>query len=130
MSIILTPGQQHESTDFIPLMESGGVKCQGPGQPKLRPRRASADKGYSSKAIRQYLRRKGIRITIPHKKNEHQTGPFDRDVYRGRNCVERLINRLKQFRRLATRYEKLAANCRAMWLIGAILLALYFAGAP
>ena len=49
-------------------------------------------------------------------------GPFDRAVYRTRNRVERLINRLKQFRRLATRYEKRAENYLAMWIIAATLL--------
>ena len=47
---------------------------------------------------------------------------FDKAIYRLRNRVERLINRLKQFRRLATRYEKRAENYRAMWLIAATLL--------
>jgi transposase len=63
-----------------------------------------------------------IRITIPHKVNEHRGGPFDRAIYRLRERVERLINRLKQNRRSATRYEKCAANYRAMWLIAATLL--------
>lgn len=58
----------------------------------------------------------------PRKENEHRTGPFDRAIYRTRNQVERLINRFKQFRRLATRYEKQADNYRAMWTIAAILL--------
>jgi transposase len=80
------------------------------------------DKGYSSQAIRQYARQHGIRITISHKVNECQKGPFDRTLYKKRNLVERLINRLKQFRRLATRYEKRAANYQAIWVIAATLL--------
>jgi hypothetical protein len=68
------------------------------------------------------LRRHGIRLTIPRKRCERRTGPFDRTIYRLRNAVERLINRLKQFRRIATRYEKRAENYRAMLLIAAILL--------
>ena len=122
MSIILTPGQQHEATVFEPLMECGAVKRAGRGRPKLRPRRIVGDKGYSSRKIRQYARRHGMRITIPRKSNEQRTGPFDRAIYRLRNRVERLINRLKQFRRLATRYEKRAENYRTMWLIAATLL--------
>jgi transposase len=54
--------------------------------------------------------------------NERRTGPFDRNQYRERNWVERLINRLKQFRRIATRYEKRAANDKAMLRLAAILL--------
>ena len=122
MTIALTPGQQHEATMFETLMEHGAVKRAGRGRPRLRPGRIVGDKGYSSRQIRQYARRRGMRITIPRKCNEHHSGPFDRVVYRQRNRVERLINRLKQFRRLATRYDKRAENYRAMWLIAATIL--------
>jgi transposase len=80
------------------------------------------DKGYSSGRIRHYARQHGIRITIPRKRNEGRTGPFDRALYRLRNRIERLINRCKQFRRLATRYEKRAPYYKAMWLITATVL--------
>ncbi len=103
-------------------MEQGAIKRGGHGRLRKRPRRVVADKGYSSKAIRGYLRRRGIRHTIPHKRNEHRTGPFNRAIYRTRNPVERLINKLKQFRRVATRYEKKAENYRAMIVIRCILL--------
>jgi transposase len=122
MTIALTPGQQHEATMFETLMEHGAVKRAGRGRPRSRPGRIVGDKGYSSRRIRQYARRRGMRITIPRKCNEHHSGPFDRVVYRQRNRVERLINRLKQFRRLATRYDKRAENYRAMWLIAATIL--------
>ncbi len=65
---------------------------------------------YSSRRTRQYLRQRGIGVVIPRKGNERHRGRFDRDTYRERNAIERLINRLKQFRRIATRYEKKAAN--------------------
>lgn len=103
-------------------MAQGAVKRAGRGRPKLRPKRLIGDKGYSSGKIRQYLRQYGIRVTIPRRRNENRSGPFDRDLYRLRNRVERLINRLKQFRRLATRYDKRAKNYRAMWLIAATIL--------
>jgi transposase len=122
MTLVLTPGQRHEAVAFAPLMESGAVKRSGGGRPKHRPGRVAGDKAYSSRKIRQYLRQHGIRITIPRKQNEHRTGPFDRAIYRLRARVECLINRLKQHRRLATRYEKCAANYRAMWVIAATLL--------
>lgn len=99
MTLVLTPGQQHEAIAFEPLMERGEVKRRGRGRPKLRPHRVVGDKAYSSRKIRQYTRRRGLRITIPRKRNECRTGPFDRAVYRTRNRIERLINRLKQFRR-------------------------------
>jgi transposase len=122
MTIALTPGQRHEATAFEALMQQGAVKRAGRGRPRLRPTRIVADKGYSSRKIRQYLRSHGIHITIPHKCNEQRTGPFDKTIYRQRNRVERLINRMKQFRRLATRYDKRAENYRTLWIIAATIL--------
>jgi transposase len=122
MTLVLTPGQRHEAVAFAPLMAGGAVQRCERGRPKHRPGRLVGDKAYSSGKIRQYLRRHGIRITIPRKQNEGRTGPFDRAIYRLRERVERLINRRKQHRRLATRYEKCAENYRAMWLIAATLL--------
>jgi transposase len=122
MTFELSPGQRHEALGFAPLMAGGAVKRSGRGRPKRRPGRVVGDKASSSGKIRAYVRTHGIRITIPHKVNEHRSGPFDRAIYRRREQVERLINRLKQHRRVATRYEKCAANYRAMWLIAATLL--------
>ena len=122
VTFVLTPGQQHEATVFEQLMTGGAVKRPGGGRPRVRPKRVCGDKGYSSRKIRSYLRRRGIRYTIPRKRNERRTGPFDKVLYRLRNRVERLINRLKQFRRIATRYEKKAENYMAMLHIGSILL--------
>jgi transposase len=122
VAFVLTPGQQHEATVFEQLMTGGVVKRPGGGRPRVRPKRVCGDKGYSSRKIRSYLRRRGIRYTIPRKRNERRTGPFDKVLYRLRNRVERAINRLKQFRRIATRYEKKAENYMAMLHIGSILL--------
>ena len=82
----------------------------------------AGDKGYGSPTARRRLRRRGIRPVIPTKKDQPRRPDFDRAAYRQRNRVERLINRLKQFRRIATRYEKHAANYLAMLTIGMILL--------
>ena len=122
VAFVLTPGQQHGATVFEQLMTVGMVKRPGSGRPRVRPKRVCGDKGYSSRKIRQYLRRRGIRYTIPRKRNERRTGPFDKVLYRLRNRVERAINRLKQFQRIATRYEKKAENYMAMLHIGSILL--------
>jgi len=122
VSLVLTPGQQHEATVFEQLMTDGVVKRPGGGRPRVRPKRVCGDKGYSSRKIRSYLQRRGIRYTIPRKRNERRTGPFDKALYRLRNRVERVINRLKQFRRIATRYEKKGENYLAMLHIGSILL--------
>ena len=122
MTFVLTPGQQHEATVALDLLDQGTVKRSGRGRPRRRPKRLVGDKGYSSRLLRKALRQRGIRITIPHKANEHRTGPFDRKAYRLRNLVERFFNRLKHFRRIATRYDKRAENYRAMIMLVAIVL--------
>jgi transposase len=89
-----------------------------------RPKRVVADKAYGKRAFRQFLRRRGIALTIPRKSNERRRGPFDKALYRERNRVERFFNRLKQNRRVATRYEKRAVNYLAMITLAAILFCL------
>ena len=102
-------------------MESGAIKRGGRGRPRIRPDRVAGDKGYSGKKIRRYLRRRGIAAVIPRQKLERRTR-FDKVAYKKRNVVERLVNRLKQFRRIATRYEKRAIHYVAMLTIAAIVL--------
>jgi len=122
LTFLLTVGQRHETVVFEQLMEQGAVPRPQGGRPRLRPKRVVADKGYSSGKIRRYLRRRGIRITIPRKANERHRGKFDKAAYRERNRVERCFNRLKQFRRIATRYEKKAENYLAMLTLASIML--------
>ena len=107
---------------FEALLSAGAVKRSGPGRPRLRPERIVGDKGYGGGPIRRFLTRRGIRFTIAKQRNYGRKGPFDKVIYRQRNRVERLINRFKQYRRLATRYEKRAVNFLAMWQIAAILM--------
>ena len=122
ITFLLTPGQRHDITVAEQLMEQGAIRRLKGGRPRLRPKRVSGDKGYNSRSFRIYLRKRGIRSTIPRKDNERRRGPFDRKLYRLRNRVERLINRMKQFRRIATRYEKRAVNYAAMVTVAAIYL--------
>ena len=103
-------------------MEQGAVKRSGAGRPRLRPYRIVGDEGYTGRRNRSYLRRRGIRFTIPRLSNEPRHGFFSREIYRQRHIVERAINRLKQWRRIATRYEKLASNYTAMITITCIWL--------
>lgn len=86
-------------------MNQDVVNGSGRGRPRPRPHRVIADKGYSSRRIGRWLRQHNIRVTIPRTANERRRGPFDKVIYRLRARVEQLINRLKQFRRIATRYE-------------------------
>jgi len=118
---LLTPGQESDIQQAEELMETGAIRRRT-GHVRLRPQRLVADKGYTSTAFRSYLQRYHIRSTIARRSNEHHRGSFDKQHYRKRNIVERLINRLKQFRRIATRYEKRAANFAAMITIASIFL--------
>ena len=101
------------------LVDAGEIKRVRRGRPRLRPKRLAGDKGYDSAALRTALRRRGIEPIIPSRSNRIRTIPFDKARYRERNVIERCINRLKQWRRVATRYEKLAANYAAVILIAA-----------
>jgi transposase len=123
MTFVLTAGQRHEAPQVPALLEQGAVKRPGRGRPRLRPARAVGDKGYTGTPVRAYLRRRGIRAVIPRRRTESRRGVrFDRAAYRQRNVVERTINRLKQFRAIATRYEKLPETYHALLVIAAILL--------
>jgi transposase len=120
---VLTPGQRHEATQVAALLERGAVKRPGRGRPRLRPARVVGDKSYTGRPIRGYLRRRGIGAVIPRLRTESRRGVrFDRAAYRERNRVERLINRLKQHRAIATRYEKLQETYHALLAIACILL--------
>ena len=111
---MLTGGERHEQIALEALLDRGAIRRPGRGRPRLRPRRAAGDKGYSSPTARRHLRRRHIRPVIPGKSDQRRRPGFDRAAYRRRNRVEGLINRLKQFRRIATRYEKRAANYLGM----------------
>ena len=85
---------------------------------------AAMDKAYDSNAIRAKLDAKGITPVIPPKSNRLDIIVYDKESYKQRNKVERLFNKLKQFRRVATRYEKLKANFLAFVLLALIVIML------
>ncbi|WP_221481390.1 IS5 family transposase [Actinomadura livida] len=114
---LTSPGQHADCPKFIALMESIRIPRRGVGRPRKKPARALADKAYTSRANRRYLRRRGIKAVIPVKKDQaaHRAGRgskggrppvFDRDAYKERNTVERCVNKLRQHRAVATRYDK------------------------
>jgi transposase len=122
MVILATAGQRHEALMLRRLMETGAVKRAGRGRPRIRPDAVAGDKGYRFPSLRRYLRRRGIRAVIPCKSDQPGQRRFDKVAYRERNQVERTINRLKGWRRVATRYEKREVNYLAMVTIAAIVL--------
>jgi transposase len=114
---ILTPGQHGDCPQFIPLMNQLAIRRRGPGRPRTRPGAALGDKAYSSAANRAYLRKRRITAVIPvkedQKNNRRARGrrggrppAFDQACYQDRNTVERCFSKLKQFRAVATRYDK------------------------
>jgi transposase len=98
--------------------------------PRKRPEHLIADKGYSYPSCRRLLRGRGIRHTIPERRDQRERlrrrperpPSFDITTYARRNVVERCVNRLKQWRGIATRYEKRAVNYRAAIVIAALMI--------
>ncbi|WP_437099823.1 IS5 family transposase [Streptomyces sp. enrichment culture] len=128
----LTAGQAGDAPAFTEVMDRLRVPRQR-GRPRTRPDMVLADKAYSSREIRDHLRRRGIRAVIPeradqqaNRKRRGQAGgrppAFDPEAYKQRNTVERCINRLKQWRGIATRYEKTATIYLAGLHIAGIFL--------
>jgi transposase len=122
MAFALTAGERHDTTALDDLLAGGRVRRIGPGRPRHRPAAIVADRAYSSHTLRRDLRRRGIRPIIPQKRNERPAYLMDWSRYRERNRIERLVNRLKHNRRIATRYDKHAASFAAFVTLAAIRL--------
>lgn len=133
LALVVTGGNTNDCTQFTAVMEAIRVPRLGPGRPRVRPDHVLGDKGYSSKAIRAWLRRRGIGHTIPERadqaRNRYRRGrrggrppAFDKQVYKRRNVVERCFNRLKQLRGIATRYDKTAQSYEAAVTLASLLM--------
>ena len=118
----LTGGEAADDKLLPALLDGWSVRRAGPGRPRRRPGRLAADRAYGNRHARADLRRRGIGAVIPQPGGQRPRFLLDRAAYRERNAVERLVGRLKQFRRVATRYEKRAANYLAMLQLAAIVL--------
>ncbi len=129
---MLTPGQAADCLRFITVLDK--IRIPGPiGRPWTRPAAVAADKAYSSKANRVYLRRRGITAVIPEKSdqraNRKKRGSaggrpvgFDAQHYRQRNTVERCFQKIKTWRGLATRYDKAPESYEAgLYLRGSVM---------
>ncbi len=110
LRFILTPGQVHDSKQSEALIE--GFEFD----------KVLADKGYDSDRFRAAIAAAGAEAVIPSTAARATSIPYDKDTYKERNLVERLFCLLKQFRRIATRYEKTATSFAAMlFLAGAMI---------
>ncbi|MFE9469244.1 IS5 family transposase [Streptomyces virginiae] len=130
LAFVLTPGQAGDAPAFAQVMAAIRV-ARPKGRPRTRPVVVLADKAYSSRAIREHLRRRKIRAVIPQPAdqiaNRRRLGSkggrppaFDKTAYRQRNTVERCIKQLKQWRGIATRYDKTATAYQAALHLAAI----------
>ncbi len=124
LSIVITPGQRHDSPQLSPVLDSIRVpRPRGRGRARRRPDHLIADKGYSYAHCRDWLRRRQISHTIPERRDQraHRARrpgrllAFDQATYKRRNVVKRCINRLKQWRGLATRFEKGQSTTGRWW---------------
>lgn len=131
MVTVITPGQAGDSPMLLPMLEQ--LRVGRPvGRPRTRPDAIRGDKAYSSRAIRSHLRGRGIKAVIPeprdqqgHRQRRSSRGGrpvgLDTDDYRNRTVIERRFCHTKQWRGLATRYDKHSILCRAAVLIHAAI---------
>src|SRR3954468_17423487 len=133
LRLVLTAGQAGDNPPLTALLDRIRGPAIGPGGARRRPAHLLADKGYSHPSTRRELRRRGIGHTIPERSDQKAArtaqGPaggrpptFRADRYRHRNVVERCFNRLKQWRGIATRYDKKATNYEGGILLAALIL--------
>jgi len=100
---VLTPGQAHDVQGFRPLMRLVADRIDA----------LLADKGYDADAVREELAGARIEAVILAKANRRNPAPHDRAKYRRRNRIERLFNKMKNWRRIATRYDRSPAHTSA-----------------
>jgi transposase len=117
LSMTVTAGQAHESTEFEGLMATCKLSLF---RTDARPKQLAGDKAYSSSAIRESLTKRNIEPVIPTRSNQTTQPKFDRESYRQRNIVERVIGWLKESRRIATRYDKLPCSYLAFVQLAAM----------
>jgi transposase len=127
------PGQGGDSPMLPVLLERLRVPRCGPGRARTRPDALLADKAYSSRGHRALLRERGIRAVIPEKADQQKHRlrrgsaggrpvSYDTELYKGRNVVERSYESFKQWRGLATRYDKLAVIFRGGAILRSIVM--------
>ena len=111
MRLLLTPGQASDKTTFPALIEGMALAHD-----------VVADRGYFAGAIIAAIETAGATAHIPSQSNVRHRRVVDHQIYRHRNLIERFFNKLKHFRRIATRYDKLARNFLAAIALASIRL--------
>jgi transposase len=120
LAVWLSPGQRNDSKGFEPVLHRVHLPL-GRGQHRW-PLRLAGDKGYSFPGIRRWLKRRRVEAVIPQRSDQRKREelPLDKRTYRKRNIIERVIGWYKECRRLVTRFEKLAVNYLAFWIVAMI----------
>jgi transposase len=108
--LLLSAGNVNDLAMAVPLLSGAGPV-----------RRVVADRAYDANSLRQFLAEQGAEAVIPSTTSRKQPIPYDRTAYRQRNLIERMFGRLKDWRRIATRYDKLARNYLAALHLAAIV---------
>ena len=116
IGIVITPGQAHDVTAFPALMQE--IDCD--------PDQMLGDKGYDSQAVRDEIQQRGGEAEIPSTATRKIQHTVDKAVYALRNRIERLFNRVKNSRRVATRYDKLIESFAAFVLLACIRIWIKF----
>lgn len=108
MRFSLTGGERHDMAEAKALLDN------------LSPDYVIGDKGYDSDPLRRQIRRQGGRPVIPARKGTRRRR-YDRTKYKLRNVIERFFNRIKHYRRVATRYEKTDTNYLGFLCLASLL---------
>jgi transposase len=120
LTTLIVGGQASDNPLVLPAMDQVAIRTPS-GRKRRRPQKMAGDKGCSSKGNREGLRKRGITPVIAYKSNEKGVSrPFDSKTYKKRNTIERLFGHLKECRRVATRYDKLAVRYHAFVKIACI----------
>jgi transposase len=111
VAFALTPGNVADISMALPLLSAVAP-----------PKRLIADKAYDVESLRGWLKERRVKAVIPSTASRTVPYPLDRSAYQRRNLVERLFGRLKNWRRIATRYDRLARNYMAALALVAVAI--------